>query len=78
MKVFWKVVPIGGGEFRLLDHEGREVTTVRRKREVILAGYEYLKSDRRGEADDIVFEGIERIPSCVGRLIQRLTRFSGE
>lgn len=75
MKVTWRVISLGDGEFRLVDHNGMEVARVRRKRDVLACGYDYLTSDRRGYVDDIVFDGINEIPSCAGRLVRRTGKF---
>lgn len=72
MKVIWRVVPLGEGEFRVVDHDGMEVAIVRRKREVLACAYDYAASDRRGNVDDIVLDGIDMIPSAAGRLMRRI------
>lgn len=75
MKVVWTVVPIGNGEFRLVDHHGKRIGVFTRRLEIWFAGFEYIDA-HRGEdgVDEVVFEGIDRIPSFVERWKRRFAR----
>lgn len=79
MRVTWTIVPLGSGKFHLIDHFGRQVAVVERKRDVLALAVDYMnRSYSEDGVDDIEFEGFGLIPFFPTRWLRKFREWVAE